>query len=147
MIQSIKLRITRHLEQLKLEIEAYAGEEDLWLKGDQIPNSAGNLCLHICGNLQHYIGAVLGNTGYIRQREDEFNLQNIPKANLLAEIDKTIRVVNQTLENLDPTTLTGTYPVLVGNSTMTTEYLLIHLTSHLGYHLGQINYHRRLLAS
>ena len=146
MTESVSKVMIRHLEQLKREINAYKSESDLWIKTGEIPNSAGNLSLHICGNLQHYIGAVLGNSGYIRKRDEEFSLQDVPAADLVNEVDKTIAVVSMTLNALDQEKLSENYPEEVLGKPMTTEYFLIHLTSHLGYHLGQINYHRRLLS-
>lgn len=146
MKDSVNQVIKRHLEQLKREIATYKQESDLWLKTGELPNSAGNLCLHICGNLQHYIGAVLGQSGYVRRRDEEFTLQNVPADELTAEIDKTIAVVSKTLEDLKEASLVKNYPQEVFGKPMTTEFFLVHLTSHLGYHLGQVNYHRRLLS-
>ena len=146
MTDSINNVMQRNLQALKKEINAYTNEEYLWLMAGEIPNSAGNLCLHLCGNLQHYIGAVLGNSGYVRQRDAEFSSKNVPTIELQALIDTTMAAVSQTLNNLDTASLAKEYPEQVFGKQMTTEYFLIHLTSHLGYHLGQINYHRRLLA-
>ena len=147
MTESLNQVIQRNLQQLKKEMSAYANEKDLWLMAGEIPNSAGNLCLHLCGNLQHFIGAVLGNSGYIRQREAEFSTRDVPVNELLSLIDTTMEVVSKTLNNLDAEILVKDYPEKVFTSPMTIEYFLIHLASHLGYHLGQINYHRRLLAA
>ena len=144
---SVNVIMNRHLEQLKKEISAYENEADLWIKTGEIPNSAGNLCLHLCGNLQHFVGAILGNTGYIRKRDEEFSRQNVPADELLAEIDQTIAVVTETLNNLSEEAVKENYPAEIFGKPMTTEYFLIHLTSHLGYHLGQLNYHRRILAA
>ena len=146
MTNSISQVMNRQLLQLKDEIKAYENEADLWIKTGEIPNSAGNLCLHLCGNLQHFIGAVLGNSGYVRQRDKEFSQQDIAAAELLAEVDKTIEVITNTLKEFDESKLAELYPQEVLGKALTIEYFLIHLTSHLSYHLGQINYHRRLLA-
>ena len=147
MTESLNKVMQRHLQQLKKEMSSYAREKDLWLMAGEIPNSAGNLCLHLCGNLQHFIGTVLGNSGYIRQREAEFSTKDVPVDELLSLIDTTMEVVSKTLNNLDAEILVKDYPEKVFTSPMTIEYFLIHLASHLGYHLGQINYHRRLLAA
>jgi len=135
----------RDLNRLKSEINSYADESLLWITEQNIKNSAGNLCLHIVGNLQYYIGNVLGNTGYVRNREAELGDKNISKVELLNKIDKTSKVVNNVLEMLSEELLTIDYPIEVFNKKMTTDFFLIHLTGHLNYHLGQINYHRRLL--
>ncbi len=147
MTESLNKVMQRNLQQLKKEITAYTNEKDLWLMEGEIPNSAGNLCLHLCGNLQHYIGTVLGNSGYVRHRDAEFSTKDVPVNELLSLIDTTMEVISNTLSNLDTETLTKDYPEQIFGSPMTTEYFLIHLASHLGYHLGQINYHRRLLAA
>ncbi len=144
MKRSIVQVFEKDLIRLKLEIEAFEEEENLWLKSDGINNSAGNLCLHIIGNLNNYIGAILGNTGYIRNRPLEF-AEKVTKNNLLEKIENTQLVVFKTLESLNPDHLEKIYPEDVLGYRMTTEYFLIHLLGHLNYHLGQINYHRRIL--
>lgn len=144
-IYSLISLFTRDLNKLKAEIEAYQNKEALWKTDKSIANSAGNLCLHLVGNLNTYIGAQLGNSGYIRQRDLEFSLKNIPKHELIQQIEKTIGVVNSILVKLSAEDLEKEYPIEPLGYTMTTEYFLIHLYGHLNYHVGQINYHRRLL--
>ena len=144
MKRSIVQVFEKDLIRLKLEIEAFEIEENLWIKSDGINNSAGNLCLHIIGNLNNYIGAILGNTGYIRNRPLEF-AEKVTKINLLEKIENTQLVVIKTLESLNSDFLEKIYPEDVLGYRMTTEYFLIHLLGHLNYHLGQINYHRRIL--
>lgn len=134
----------KDLIRLKLEIEAYINEDKLWIKAEGINNSAGNLCLHILGNLNNYIGAILGNTGYVRNRPAEFS-EKTSKDYLLKFLDETTEMVKQTISNLDSEVLNQTYPDNVFGYEMKTEYFLIHLVGHLNYHLGQINYHRRIL--
>jgi uncharacterized damage-inducible protein DinB len=146
MTNSLNKVIQRNLQQLKKEISAYDNEKDLWLMAGEIPNSAGNLCLHLCGNLQHYIGTILGDSGYIRQRDAEFSTKDVPIADLQLLIDATMEAVSRTLEEFDQKKLAEDYPQQVFGTPMTTEYFLIHLAAHLGYHLGQINYHRRILS-
>ena len=136
---------TRDLKKLRGEIELYKKEENLWKIADGISNSAGNLCLHLVGNLNTYIGKEIGKTGYIRNRDLEFSLKDVPRKELLDKIDDTIRVVNTSLDTLDENALANEYPILVFKEMTTTEYLLVHLATHLNYHLGQVNYHRRLI--
>ena len=147
MTESINKVIQRHLVQLKKEISSYQNEDDLWKTAGEIPNCAGNLCLHLCGNLQHYIGANLGKNGYIRQREREFTDKNVPVSELLDLVDTTSKAVEKTLDSFDQSMLAKNYPEEVFGYPMTVEFFLIHLVGHLGYHLGQINYHRRLITS
>ena len=147
MTESLNKVIQRNLQQLKNEMSAYTNEEDIWKLDGEILNTAGNLCLHLCGNLQHFIGAVLGKSGYVRQRDAEFSTKNVPVSELLILIDTTMEVISSTLSNLDNDSLARPFPENISKSPMTTEHMLIHLTSHLGYHLGQLNYHRRLIAT
>lgn len=120
-------------------------ENQLWAIDKTISNSAGNLCLHLIGNINTYIGAELGKTGYIRDRPLEFSLKDIPKSELISKIDATIVVVNNALDSLTEADLEAIYPQIVFEKEMTTGYFLVHLSTHLAYHLGQINYHRRLI--
>lgn len=144
-IQTLKILFNRDLDKLKFEIESYENESNIWIIDKNISNSAGNLCLHLIGNLNTYVGAEIGKTGYIRNRPLEFSLKDIPKSELIQKIEDTILVVNNALDSLTETDLTAIYPQIVFEKEMTTGFFLVHLTTHLSYHLGQINYHRRLL--
>lgn len=143
--KSLRPLYNRDLDQLKTELEAYQNEENLWKSDKDIANSTGNLALHLVGNLNHFIGAHLGNTGYVRQRDLEFSLKDIPKAELIEKVKATAAMIDSVLSQLSDEDLEKEYPLAVFESAMTTDYFLIHLLTHLGYHLGQINYHRRLL--
>jgi uncharacterized damage-inducible protein DinB len=145
MIEILKLLFNRDLDRLKNEIGLYQQESALWQTDKDISNSAGNLCLHLIGNLNSFIGATLGGSDYIRNRELEFLLKDVAKEELLAKIVETIIIVNSTLDKLTEQDLTNEYPVLVLEKKINTGLFLCHLTTHLSYHLGQINYHRRLL--
>ncbi|MEX0928898.1 MAG: DinB family protein [Balneolales bacterium] len=135
----------RDLNRLKNEIESYPHEADLWRLSGQINNSAGNLCLHLLGNLNHYIGATLGNTGYRRDREAEFDKKNIPAAELSQGIDETTAMIRRVLGSLKPDDLAENYPKKIYPNEMTVYFFLLHLFGHMNYHIGQINYHRRLI--
>ena len=137
----------RDLENLKTELNSYSYEADLWLTSEHISNSAGNLCLHLLGNLNHFVGAIIGNTGYVRQRDLEFSQKNVPRAQMLNEIDDTMTMLQNVIAHLTQEELDREYPKQVFGEPMRTEYFLIHLCTHLTYHLGQINYHRRLLTT
>ncbi|MFV8345779.1 DUF1572 family protein [Flavobacterium sp. ZB4P13] len=147
LIESLKTLFNRDLNQLKTEIESYQNESDIWKIQKGIANSAGNLCLHLVGNLNTYIGAEFGKIGYIRNRALEFSLKDIPRAELIQKIEETIVVVDNALNNISEEELKMEFPLLVFENKTSTEFMLIHLTTHLAYHLGQINYHRRLLES
>lgn len=123
----------------------YAYERNIWIVDKNISNSAGNLALHLIGNLNHFIGATLGNTGYIRERDKEFTDKNISRAKLLSAIDATILVVNNALNNLSDDDFEKNFPLEKHGTIVKTDFMLLHLLAHLEYHLGQINYHRRLV--
>jgi uncharacterized damage-inducible protein DinB len=146
MLKEILIEIyERDLNKLKTEIEQFENEADLWKTSGTVTNSAGNLCQHLSGNLQHFFGAVLGDSGYVRDRDAEFAAQNTKRADLLADIDAALESVKSTLAKLTEEDFKKTYPVEVFGKPMTTGSFLTHLTTHFNYHLGQINYHRRLL--
>ena len=144
-IETLQKIFKRDLEKLKQEIASYRDENNLWVVDKSITNSAGNLCLHLVGNLNTYIGAEFGKTGYVRDRDREFSQKDIPKGELVKMIGDTITVVENGLNKLKEEDLEKEYPLLVFKEKTSTGYFLIHLTVHLGYHLGQVNYHRRLL--
>ncbi len=146
-LEALQTLFARDLEKLKQEITLYEDETKMWVTAEGITNSAGNLCLHLIGNLNTYVGAEIGKTGYIRDRPLEFSSKDIPRAEILRRIDAVIGTIRVTLESLSEEDLQKEYPQLVFNEKTTTGYMLIHLAVHLGYHLGQINYHRRLLGS
>ncbi|MCX6317792.1 MAG: DUF1572 family protein [Bacteroidetes bacterium] len=133
------------LEQLKAEISLYQREENLWHTAGGIPNTAGNLTLHLVGNLNNYIGNDLGNTGYVRNRELEFSLRDIPRSVLLQMVEDTRQMINVVLEKLETAQYEKDFPAIIWEKPMNTHYTLVRLSSHLAYHLGQINYHRRML--
>ncbi|AJW65216.1 hypothetical protein VO54_03791 [Elizabethkingia miricola] len=145
MIETLQILFKRDLLKLKTEIESYQSEENIWKISQHISNSAGNLCLHLIGNLNHFIGAITSKTGYIRNRDAEFSLKDVPRTQLTKMIDNTILVIENTLNNLNEDDLKKEYPLVVFEGKMSTEFFFTHLTAHLSYHLGQINYHRRLL--
>lgn len=146
-VQELKKVFIKDLTKLKEEISLYRDEQTLWLIDKEISNSAGNLCLHLIGNLKHFIGATMGNTGYVRNREQEFALKNVPQKELMKMVDETVEAVATTLSNVNDDQLEKEYPLLVFKEKTSTGYFLFHLAAHLGYHLGQINYHRRLVAA
>ncbi len=145
MISTLKRLFNRDLKNLRKEIELYRNQANIWVIDKNIANSAGNLCLHLVGNLNTYIGAEIGKTGYVRDRPLEFSLKNIPREKLLRKIDDTILVVGNALDMMNEQDLEAEYSLLVLEEKTSTEYFLTHLTTHLTFHLGQINYHRRFL--
>lgn len=145
LLETLKILFNRDLNKLKFEIESYEFENQIWAVNNDISNSGGNLCLHLIGNINTYIGAEIGKTDYIRNRPLEFSLKDIPKSELIEKIEDTTIVVNNALDSLTEADLQDIYPQIVFEKEMTTGFFLVHLSTHLAYHLGQINYHRRLI--
>ncbi len=142
---AFRLVLSRELETLRVELRAYADDSQIWALPPGTVNSAGTLALHLCGNLQHFIGAVLGQTGYERDREREFAARDLPRATLEAEVDAAREAVTSGLKGLDDAAIAAPYPVEFGGSTLPTAVILARLVAHFGYHLGQIDVHRRLV--
>ncbi len=143
--ENLILLFDRDLLKLKAEINAYKDAEKIWVIEKQIMNSGGNLCLHLLGNLQHYIGALLGGSGYVRDRPLEFSSKHVELSVINERIETTRKHVSNTLKMLTSEDLEKEYPEMVFQFPATTEFHLLHLLTHLSYHLGQINYHRRML--
>jgi uncharacterized damage-inducible protein DinB len=143
--ENLALLFERDIQKVKAEISSYTDESKLWATTAQLSNSGGNLCLHLLGNLQHYIGHVLGNSGYTRNRPLEFSQKNVPVAKMVSELEHTAAIVIRTIRSVSDETLAKDFPEKVYEHAMSTEHFLLHLLAHLNYHLGQINYHRRML--
>jgi hypothetical protein len=125
-------------------VEQYPDDDALWRPLPGIANAGGNLALHLAGNLQSFIGAQLGGSGYVRDRDWEFAARDLPRARVLQEIDAAAKAVEAGLAALDPATLDREFPLPMGGKRMATGQFLLNLCSHLAYHLGQLNYHRRM---
>jgi hypothetical protein len=143
--QALLALFTRDLNKLKEELSLYANESAIWKVDQHVTNSAGTLTLHLLGNLNHFIGATLGYTEYIRDREAEFSERDIPRHKLIDDIDNTIGVLIDVFGGLSGADMEKGYPLQIQGKKDTTGNMLLHLFGHLSYHLGQINYHRRLL--
>ena len=144
-VRELRNVFLKDLEKLKEEIGLYRNEANLWRIEKDIANSAGNLCLHLVGNLNYFIGTTIGKTGYVRNREQEFSLKNIQQKELVNMVGDTIAMLDKVMKSMTDEQLKEEYPLLVLKEKTSTGYFLFHLSSHLGYHLGQINYHRRLI--
>ena len=135
----------RDLRALAREVEAYPDERDLWRIPPGVANSAGTLALHLAGNVQHYLGAVLGGTGYHRDRPAEFAQRNVSRAELLGRIEAARAAVRAAAARADDERLAADFPEPVGGVRIEAGAYLVHLVAHFAYHLGQIDYHRRLV--
>ena len=135
----------RDLTKLAEEIKLYPDEALLWKVVAGINNSAGNLAVHLCGSLQHFFGAIMAKNGYKRNRDLEFSIKGVPLSEILKEIELAREAMKSVLSRLSSEELDKEFPVVVFDQPMTTGFFLIHMTTHITYHLGQINYHRRIL--
>jgi len=138
-------QFTKDLNRLYKEIESFKEEKNLWKTMGNVSNSPGNLALHLVGNLNHFVGHVLGKTDYERNRSFEFEGKGVPKTDILTSIQNTIPIITVTINGLTNLELKKEFPIQIfTDETLTTEAMLLHLTNHLNYHLGQINYLRRI---
>jgi Protein of unknown function (DUF1572) len=146
MIQPYLEFFLRDLDKLKEEISNYTNENDIWMVKGEIQNSAGTLTLHLIGNLKHFIGAQIGLTGYVRNRDQEFSDRNISRKKLISEIEEAISILKEVLPTIKDEDFSKEFPVEMYGARRNTGYIMLSLSTHFCYHLGQINYHRRLVA-
>lgn len=144
--ETLKRIYTADLRKVISEVELYENEEDLWRTAEGISNSGGNLVLHIVGNLNHFFGANLGRTGYRRERDLEFSDRDVTREELIARLEETLSMLETTIEGLSDEDLHRDYPEKLFGERPPTLAVVIHMLSHMNYHLGQINYHRRLVS-
>lgn len=137
--------IVRDLKALGREVEAYPDDASLWRTPPGITNSGGTLALHLCGNVQHFFGAILGGTGYVRDRGAEFSRRDVPRAEILAQVSAAVAAAERGLARVSDAGVAADFAEPIAGHTVSTGEWLIHLAVHLGYHLGQVDYHRRLV--
>jgi uncharacterized damage-inducible protein DinB len=147
MTAELTILLVRELHGFEREIELVPNDELLWKTVPGISNSVGNLTTHVCGNLHHFIGHVLGGTSFVRDREHEFGRRSGTKAELLDEIQSTILMVERILPGVSEDVLSRQFPESHRGVTFTTKLFLLHLSAHLAHHLGQAGYLRRALTA
>jgi hypothetical protein len=147
MIHDLSTVLLRDLDCLAREIELYPDDDSVWEALPGAPNSGGTLALHLAGNLRHFIGAILGGTGYVRDRDAEFSTRGLPRTEIVALIRAAQEEVKGALERLDPATLEAPYPLELAGRRISTRLFLLQLAVHLTFHLGQVDYHRRASTS
>lgn len=146
-MQSYTTLYLNFLDQLKNEISSYKNEDDIWKLAGNISNSPGNLCLHICGNLNHFFGAIIDKTGYVRDRDLEFSKKNVSREELIRGVGETKEMIVKTFGKLTLQNINDIYPHDKFGKDVTLGFIMSRLISHMAYHIGQINYHRRILES
>ncbi|MEZ2335250.1 DinB family protein [Mucilaginibacter sp. RCC_168] len=135
----------RDISRLIEEINLFHVEENLWKTAGTIKNSSGNLVLHIVGGTNYLIGAMLAKTGYVRNRDQEFIIKGVPRTELVAQLEALMLMISKTLSTFDDERMEAEYPIMFDDMKVPNSYILIRLAIHLNYHLGQVNYLRRVL--
>jgi len=145
MTDDLSRLLVRELLTFAREVELFPDDSSLWRTLPGVANSAGNLALHVCGNLKHFVGAVLGASGYTRDRDAEFAARAGRREDVAKELRQTARIVAETLARVPAKALDQPYPERVANLEVPARLFLMHLASHLAFHLGQADYLRRVV--
>jgi Protein of unknown function (DUF1572) len=135
----------RDIRKLIEEVYLFRNEENLWKTHGSVKNSCGNLVLHIIGGLNHLIGATLAHTGYVRDRDQEFIRKGVERKDLVGQLEELIPMISQTMNGLTHEDMEAEYPIFFDKPETSTSYVLVQLLAHLNYHIGQVNYLRRIL--
>jgi uncharacterized damage-inducible protein DinB len=145
LVPAVAAILDRDLQVLAREVMAYPDERALWATPPGITNSAGTLALHLAGNIRYYLGARLGGVAYVRDRPAEFAARDVPRATILGHIEAARAAVRAAAAGTGDGRLEEDFPEVVGGVRVATGEYLIHLVSHFAYHLGQLDYHRRMV--
>ena len=137
--------ISRELRAIERELNAYQNDDQVWALPPGLPNSGGTLALHAAGNLRHFFGTVLGGDAFVRDRDAEFSRRGVPRAELIDGLRHAEKAVVDTINKLDPVRFSEPYPLLIANRRVNTGEFLMHLATHLAYHAGQLDFHRRVV--
>ena len=118
-------------------------EADLWWRPNEASNSAGNLLLHLAGNLRQWIVSGLGGLPDTRRRAEEFEAPVLlPARQLLAELQTTVEAADRVLAGLAPPALQTSYRIQ--GRTVTGLEAVYHAVEHFAMHTGQIIYITKL---
>lgn len=145
LLKELEAILLRDIAGVERELALYPDDLSVWTEVNGLPNPAGNLILHLSGNLQHFFGAALGDTGYVRNRDAEFTKKNVPRSELNKELADTRGAILTAFANLTEQKLDEAYPVKLTDTAFTNRLAILQLITHLAYHLGQIDYHRRMV--
>lgn len=145
LLQHLKALYLREIATLERELDLYPDDASVWKELVGLPNSAGTLFLHLTGSLQYFFGAVLGKSGYLRDRAAEFTRRNVSRSELKEELSSARQSVLAGFASLSNDDLEQVFPVRFADVDFSTELTLLQFSSHLAYHLGQIDYHRRVV--
>lgn len=145
LLEDLKVLYLREVATLERELDLYPDEESAWKELPGLPNSAGTIFLHLAGSLQHFFGATLGKTGYVRDRAAEFSKRGVPRSEIKQELFRARQGVMSGFANLREDNLDQVFPFRFADAEFSTRLTLLQFLSHLAYHLGQIDYHRRVV--
>jgi len=135
----------RDIRKLIEEVNLFSNEDNLWRTHGSVKNTSGNLVLHIIGGLNYLVGTQLAQTGYVRNRDQEFTSKGVKKEYLIAGLEELIPMINKTLNAFTQEDMEAEYPLIFDDMKVSNSYVLLQLLLHLNYHLGQVNYLRRTL--
>jgi len=128
-------RIVECLQQLS--------EEEIWWRPNPASNSAGNLVLHLCGNVRQWIISGLGGVEDARDRDREFAERGpIPRQGLVTQLRRTVQDACRVLAKLSDDSLSRKYRIQGYH--VTGLDAVYHVAEHFGYHTGQIIYITKL---
>jgi hypothetical protein len=145
LLDELQTILLRDIAGVERELGLYPDDQSVWKTLPGLPNPAGNLILHLTGNLQHFFGASLGNTGYVRDRDAEFTKTGMSRHDLKTELEASRQGVLAAFKNLTQEGLEHPFPVKITDAEFSTRLAILQLITHLAYHLGQIDYHRRIV--
>lgn len=133
------------LQDLRQEATQFKSEELLWKTLPGVKNSCGNLFLHLIGNLNYFIGAQMGNTGYVRNRDLEFSAKDVPVHEIIKQIEALETIIPTVLQSKSEGWLAEEFLMEFLGAKQKNEFMITQMLVHLNYHCGQINYLRRML--
>jgi uncharacterized damage-inducible protein DinB len=146
LLTGVQTALIEELESLRdgvLQVVQGLSDQQLWHKPLEQSNSVGHLVLHLTGNLNYFVGAQMGGTGYVRDRENEFTESQPPSRDvLLANLNGAVATFRQVVSKLDAERFTAPHPETRFGSVVKT---LVHLLNHFALHRGQMSYLVRLL--
>ncbi|HEY7307925.1 MAG TPA: DinB family protein [Gemmataceae bacterium] len=144
----VRTALIEELEQLRDQVRTLAeplSEREFWTKPLDPGNSVGHLVLHLTGNLNYFVGAQLGGSGYVRDREREFTETQLPsKGDALQKLDDAVTMFRKVVSGLSAEQLAAAHPETRFGVVMNA---LIHLLAHFALHRGQMSYIVRLVKS
>jgi hypothetical protein len=144
LLENLEMLYLREVATLGRELDLYSDDRSVWRELPGLPNPAGTLFLHLSGSLQYFFGAVLGKSGYVRDRAAEFSKRDVPRSEIKRELARARQGVKAGFANLTEEHLGQVFPVQYADAEVSTQLTLLQFLSHLTYHLGQIDYHRRV---